>query len=314
MGVTEPILISIIVPVYNEAGNIFPLYQRTLDTLRDLGPDYDYEFVFTDNHSVDETFAELRQLAQQDSKVRVTRFSRNFGFQNSILKGYLSARGQVAVQLDCDLQDPPEMIPQFLEAWRQGYKVVYGVRRSRPEGWLLQQGRRVFYRLINWLSEDELPHDAGDFRLVDRVILDQLKEFNDQQPYLRGAIASLGFRQCGLTYDRQARERGESKFPLRKLVSLALDGILNHSIVPLRMALATGILMSIFSAVGIFVYAFSRLVLGQDWPAGFATTTLLQFLSIGLNSIFLGVIGEYVGRIYRQVKVRPLVVIECEIN
>ena len=311
---STPVLITVVVPVLNESGNVFPFYQRTLPILRGLAPDYDYEFVFTDNHSQDSTFEELQQLAQSDPKVRVIRFSRNFGYQNSILKGYLSARGQVAVQLDCDLQDPPEMITEFLQAWRQGYKVVYGIRRTRQEGRLITLFRKIFYRLIDWLSEDELPRDAGDFRLVDRQVVEELRKLNDQQPYLRGAIAALGFEQQGLLYDRAARGHGQSKFNLKSLLSLALDGILNHSIVPLRIATAIGILIFFFSSVGICVYTFGKLFLGQSWPAGFATTTLLQLLSISLNSIFLGIIGEYIGRIYRQVKLRPLVVVECELN
>lgn len=307
-------LISVVVPVLNEAANIEPFYARVRQVLQDLGPDIDYELIFTDNHSDDDTFPLLRDLCQRDPRVRAIRFSRNFGYQNSILKGYLSARGAVVVQLDCDLQDPPEMLPQFLAAWREGHKVVYGVRRTRQEGFWITQFRKFFYRVINWLSEDDLPEDAGDFRLVDRQIVEELRKLQDQQPYLRGAIAALGFRQRGIPYDRQARERGESKFPLRKLLALAIDGILNHSIVPLRIALALGILMFVLSVIGICGYAFFKLVLNKPWPAGFATTTLLQLLAIGLNSIFLGIIGEYLGRIYRQVKPRPLVVVECELN
>ena len=305
-------IVSIVIPVYNEAGNIIPVYERTLEVLRGLN--VDYEFIFTDNHSTDTSFQDLRQLAERDNRVRVIRFSKNFGFQKSILTGYLAASGDVAIQLDCDLQDPPELIPEFLARWRDGFRVVNGVRRSRPEGWWISTARKLFYRLINLLSEEDLPLDVGDFRLVDRCVLEELRLIDDQQPYLRGTIALFGFAQCGVAYDRAGRARGESKFPLHKLIGLAVDGILNHSLIPLRIATGTGIFMSALAVFGGLGYLVGKIYFGMDWPPGFATTVLLLMLGIGLNSFFLGIIGEFVGRIYRQVKRRPLVVVECELN
>ena len=191
-------LVSVVVPVFNEEENVARLHAAVTETMAPLGERYDWEFVFTDNHSSDRTFELLEGLAKQDPRVRAFRFSRNFGFQRSIWTGYALARGDAAVQLDCDLQDPPGLIPEFLRLWEQGYKVVYGIRRSRPEGWWINLYRKVFYRLIDFLSEDDLPKDAGDFRLVDRRVLDELRLIHDQQPYLRGSIAALGFRQIGV--------------------------------------------------------------------------------------------------------------------
>jgi len=307
-------LISICIPVYNEERNIRPVYDALVSTLAAVSGRYDTEFVFTDNHSADRTFDVLADLAAADPRVRAIRFSRNFGFQRSILTGYENARGAAVVQIDCDLQDPPSLILEFIEKWESGYRVVYGVRAVRRESWWMSTTRKVFYRLIDSLSDDPLPHDAGDFRLIDRSVLDQLLQFDDYQPYLRGAIASLGFEQIGIPYSRSERQYGESKFSFRELIGLALDGILNHSVVPLRIATYLGLLISLLTFIGILAYGVGRLAFGANWPPGFATIIVLILGSLSLNALFLGIIGEYLGRIYRQVKRRPLTVIEREVD
>jgi polyisoprenyl-phosphate glycosyltransferase len=307
-------LVSIVVPVYQEHGNIEPLYAAVARVMETVADRYDWELVFTDNHSTDGTFDELVALAGREPRVRVFRFSRNFGFQRSIWTGYLKARGAAAIQIDCDLQDPPELMLEFLREWENGHHIVYGVRKKRVEGLAITLARRIFYRLINLLSEDHLPHDAGDFRLVDRKVLDALLQIEDQQPYLRGTLATLGFSQKGIEYDRAGRTHGHSKFRLRDLVALALDGILAHSTVPLRLATYTGLCVSVLTFLGIIGYFIGRALYGSDWPAGFATTTVLILLGISLNALFLGVIGEYVGRIYQQVKRRPMTIIERRID
>jgi dolichol-phosphate mannosyltransferase len=174
--------------------------------------------------------------------------------------------------------------------------------------------RQLFYRIIDSLSEDDLPLDAGDFRLVDRCILNELQKFDDYQPYLRGTIAALGFEQVGIPYERAERERGRSKFSFKQLVGLALDGILNHSVVPLRISTYLGLAISSATLLAIFGYLVGRLFLGKNWPPGFATIIVLILGSLSLNALFLGIIGEYLGRIYRQVKRRPLTVVEREVN
>jgi polyisoprenyl-phosphate glycosyltransferase len=221
-------LLSIVVPVYNEELNVEPLYQAVNSALQGIADRYRWEFVFTDNCSTDRTFERLEALAARDSRVRAYRLTRNFGFQRSILTGYRLARGEAAVQIDCDLQDPPELIPVFVKHWEAGYRIVFGVRRSRDEPARTQAARRLFYRLIDWLSSDELPHDAGDFRLIDRDVLDLLHRYSDESPYLRGYIASLGYRQLGVPYDRAKRRSGTSAFGWSALVDLALDGIVGH--------------------------------------------------------------------------------------
>jgi dolichol-phosphate mannosyltransferase len=303
-------LVSIVVPVLNEDANIRRLYETVRATLDPMREEYDFEIVFTDNHSTDRSFELLSELASEDLRVRVLRFSRNFGYQASIMTGYLNARGDVVVQLDCDLQDPPGMIVEFLDKWKAGYQVVYGVRRSRQEGFAITAARKAFYRIVNVMSEHPLPLDAGDFRLVDRRIVEELRKIEDATPYLRGMIATMGFRQLGIPYDRDARSAGESKFGWRDLTRLAVDGILNHSTMPLRLATYCSQLIFVVAVVVMAVYGVARMTIGRDWPAGFTTLSVLILVSTSLNALFFGIMGEYIGRIYRQVKKQPLTIVE----
>ncbi len=307
-------LISIIVPVFNEEENVDPLYAAVDAVMERLKDRYAWEFIFTDNCSTDRTFERLEALARKDKRVRVFRFARNFGFQRSILTGYRLARGDAAVQIDCDLQDPPDLLPEFLRRWEEGCQVVYGVRRSRPEAAHIHFLRRTFYRLIDRLSADDLPHDAGDFRLVDRLVIDLLQGYDDERPYLRGFIASLGFRQIGIAYDRNPRIRGATSFNMSQLVSLALDGIVSHSILPLRLASFAGLGTFALAIIAIVVYVALWFWREDEMPAGFVTLAVLMLVSLAMNAIFLGILGEYVARIYRQVKPRPLTVVERYID
>jgi dolichol-phosphate mannosyltransferase len=206
------------------------------------------------------------------------------------------------------------LIVEFIRRWEEGFQVVYGERSQRREAWYMNAIRKVFYRLIDFLSEDKLPYDAGDFRLVDRRVLDVLKQIDDYQPYLRGLIATLGFNQIGIPYNRNERLSGKSKFNMAQLFGLALDGIMNHSVVPLRFATGIGLVVSVSTFVGTVVYLLGKVILGKPWPPGFTTLVILILGSLSLNALFLGIIGEYLGRIYRQVKKRPLTIVEAEIN
>jgi dolichol-phosphate mannosyltransferase len=304
-------LLSIIVPVFNEEENIERFYTRTTTVLEGLADQYDWEFVFTDNHSTDDTFERLQDLARRDKRVRAFSFTRNFGFQRSILAGYRLAGGAAAIQIDCDLQDPPELIPEFVSLWAAGYKVIYGVRKSRPEAWWLRTMRRFFYFLINALSEHPLPRDAGDFRLIDREIITLLDQYSDEQPYVRGYIATLGYNQVGIEYDRSQRLHGKSGFTFGEMMNLALDGIVSHSILPLRLASLIGITVFAIAVLGVIIYLVRRLIYsGEHWPAGFATLVILILMSMAVNAVCLGILGEYVARIYKQVKKGPLTIVE----
>jgi polyisoprenyl-phosphate glycosyltransferase len=294
---TRPDL-TIIVPVYNEEPNVARAYEALRGVMEGCG--LSWEIVFTDNHSTDRTFSIIQGIAREDQRVRGFRFSRNFGFQLSILAGYREARGRAVIQIDCDLQDPPELIPEFIARWQEGAQVVYGIRTQRREGFVITLMRSVFYRFIDLLSEHPLPHDAGDFRLVDRIVVDEIVKMRDTKPYLRGFIAQLGLHQVGIEYERNARSAGSSKFRMKDLVELALDGILSQSTVPLRIATWTGLLTFTVTLLLALAYLIGRIYAGADWPAGFTTLILLLFASISLNSIFLGIIGEYLRRLFEM--------------
>src|SRR5260370_20972300 len=193
-------LIWIVVPVFKEEANIEPLYTALTPVLEQLKAQYDSALLFTDKHSTDQTFEILRRLSLKDNRLRVLRFSRNFGFQRSIYTGYIHARGDAAVQIDCDLQDPPEMITEFVRKWEEGYQVVYGERSQRQESWTMNVIRKIFYRLIDFLSEDQLPYDAGDFRLVDRRGLGVLKQIGHYPPHPRGPTPTPRFYHLGVPY------------------------------------------------------------------------------------------------------------------
>ena len=307
-------LISIVVPVFNEEDNIAPFYAAVVPVLDSLAKRFQFEFVFTDNHSTDRTPQLLTELAATDSRIRAYRFSRNVGYQRSILSAYLKSNGAAAIQLDCDLQDPPELIPTFLDKWQEGADVVYGIRKSRLEATRWTVARKVFYWLVDVLSEDVIPRDAGDFRLISRRVINELARIDEPKPYLRGTIATMGFHQVGIDYTRRARTIGSSKFSFYDNVMLALDGILNQSIVPLRMATYIGLAVACLTTLASVGYIAAHYITGFRAPAGFTTTTVLILGSLGINALLLGVIGEYLGRMYLQMKHRSLSIVERELH
>jgi dolichol-phosphate mannosyltransferase len=301
-------------PVFNEERNVLPAYEAVIGVFDRLKPRYSVEFVFTDNHSTDRTYDTLEQLAAKDPRVKVVRFNRNYGFQRSLMTGYRYAVGEAAVQLDCDLQDPPELITNFLELWERGHDVVVGLRRRREEASLLTWTRGVFYKLLDRISEDRLTPNAGDFRLVDKKIIAQLRTLNHATPYVRGLISSLATNEVGIIYDRRGRKFEKSKFPVRRLIGFALHGIVSHSVLPLRLASYVGILVSLATFVLGLFYVVTAVFFRADWPRGFATIVVLILFGISLNGIFVGILGEYVGRIHTQLLTKPLTVVERTCN
>lgn len=305
-------LITIIVPVFNEEDNVERTYAELKRETSQLDA-YRFEFLFTDNHSTDKTFEKLTRIAATDPDVRIARLARNFGFQKSVLTGYRLARGCAAIQIDADLQDPPSMFGPFLEQWRAGHDVVVGVRRRRRESQAMEQGRRIYYRLLRLLDGPHLIPDGGDFRLVDRSVIERFRRINDPHLYLRGLISSLARRQVGIPFDRSERLYNNSKFRLNSLVRLAMDGILAHSSLPLRVSFYVGVLVALGATLLSAFYAALRMF-SPSVPPGFTTTQILILFGIGLNSIFLGIVGVYVGRIYDQVRIRPPTIISELIN
>ena len=309
---THP-LISISIPVLNEEGNIDALYGRLCALADRMKDRCSLEFVFSDNHSNDRTWEMLSALAKRDDRVRAIRFSKNFGFQRSILANYMHTRGDAVMQIDADLQDPPEMLEAFFEQWKNGYQVVYGVRRKRPEGFLLHAFRKFGYWVIDSISEHPIPRDAGDFRLIDRKVVQTLAQVKSAKPYLRGMIAGLGFNQTGVPYDRDARTAGESKFGISRLIHLGLTAVFNHSTVPLRAASFLGASILAISILGAIYYVALKL-LYPELPQGLASIHILVLFGIGLNAFLLGIIGEYLLRIYLVLRAEPVAIVEQSLN
>jgi glycosyltransferase involved in cell wall biosynthesis len=306
-------LISIAIPVLNEADNLDALYER-LNKLGNVMADRcRLEFIFTDNHSNDGTWSKISELAVRDPRVKAIRFSKNFGFQRSILANYIHANGDAVMQIDADLQDPPEMLEQFFELWKQGNHVVYGVRRKREEHESLTALRRMGYWVIDKISEYPIPRDAGDFRLVDRKVIEALKKHRTAHPYLRGMIAGLGFKQTGVPYDRQARTAGTSKFPFFQLVTLGLSGVFNHSVMPLRLSTYAGGFLVLASLLMTLYYLALKLF-QPDLPQGLASIHILVLFGIGFQALLLGLLGEYLLRIYLILRAEPVAIVEQSVN
>jgi dolichol-phosphate mannosyltransferase len=313
-GDTRSPMISVIIPVLNERDNIERAYNAICEVFWQVEDRFNLEIIFTDNHSDDHSFEIISRLGARDSRVRAVRFTRNFGFHRAVLTGLRLANGDAAVQIDCDLQDPPALILEFLERWSAGHDLVIGVRRTRNDGQAHHLARHLFYRVLKSVSEDNIQTDSGDFRLLDRSILDQLRALYEASPYLRGLTSLLATNPATVLYDRRERIAGASKFPFRRLIAMAIDALLAHSIAPLRVATYAGLAISFATFLMILFYVGAHFLFGLQWPAGFGTTIMLLLLGISINSIFLGIIGEYVGRIYSQVRFRPTTVIERAIN
>ena len=301
-------LVSILIPVLNDEANVCTAYYRVCAVFDGLDG-YEMEVIFADNHSEDRTFDILSEMSAADERVRLIRFSRNVGYQKSVLAAYRAAQGACAVQLECDMRDPPELIPQMLDQWRQGHHVVYGVRKSPPDGPIVAANRRASYALIDLISNDDLPRNAGEFRLTDRHILDELRQIDDQSSYVRRLICGMELSQIGFDDDRQARTARESKSPFKVLLSLVIDGLINHSLLPLRSASIISTFVGLSTFLLLIGYIVDKFIFGADWLAGFATTTILLLLSMTLNAMFPGIMGEYIGRIFLQSKGlgRPLI-------
>jgi glycosyltransferase involved in cell wall biosynthesis len=299
--------ISVIVPCYNEAEGINFCHERLTAVLRGLGESY--EIVYVDDGSNDGTDEALQGIETIDSCVVVLRLSRNFGHQAAVSAGLETVRGQATVILDADMQDPPELIPEMVALWRQGYQVVYGVRDSR-EGetrfkvWTAQ----MFYLLINKLSDVAIPLDTGDFRLLDACVVRAFRKMPERHRLLRGMASWIGFTQIGIRYRRAGRYAGTTKYPLQKMLGLAVDGIVSFSTVPLRFVTAIGFISAAMAFLGIVYSLFVR-IFTHSWVRGWALSFIGMLFMSGVQLLCLGVLGEYIGRIYTESKQRPLYIL-----
>lgn len=299
--------LSIVVPCFNEEDTIEETHRRLVAMADSL--DMDCEFLYVDDGSQDRTSDLLRRLAAGDDRVRFVRFARNFGHQVAVTAGMDESRGDAVVLIDADLQDPPELIPKMVELWRQGYEVVYGVRTARSgETRFKRFTAAAFYRLINRLSEVPIPLDTGDFRLVDAKVVHVLRDMPERSRFVRGLVSWVGFRQIPLPYEREARFAGRSNYPVGKMVRFALDGLTAFSTAPLRLASWLGLFTSALAMVGIVYAVAIRLFTDSAVPGWAGTIAAILFMG-GVQLISIGAIGEYVGRIFLESKMRPLYVV-----
>ena len=305
--------ISVLTPCYNEADNVEALYERVKAVFDGLGV-YAYEHVFIDNASIDGTGCILRRLAAKEHRVKVIVNTRNFGHVRSPYYALLQCSGDAVIGMAADLQDPPELIPAFLEKWREGYKVVLGVKASAEESPLMFAIRRIGYRVIDRLSEVEQVRNCTGFGLYDKAFISVLRRLPDPYPYFRGIVAELGFRYATIPYTQPKRAAGVTKNNLYRLYDLGMQGIVNHSKVPLRLATMIGFVASVLSFTTAVGYFIAKMLFWYRLPIGFAPVIIGLFCVASVQLFFLGVLGEYIGSIYTQVRNRPLVVEQERIN
>ncbi len=297
---------SIVVPVFNEAESLSYLYEEVIKVMEKIGEPF--ELVLVNDGSSDRSYQIMQVLHERDPRVRVIDFSRNFGHQIAISAGLDYARGQAVVIMDADLQDPPEVIPALIACWKNGAEVVYAQRSQRKgETPLKLLTAAAFYRLITQLTSVDIPRDAGDFRLLDRRVVDVLVKMREQHRFMRGLSAWVGFRQKAVPYIRQERFAGTTKYPLRKMINFSLDAITSFSHVPLKLATSFGFALAGISLLGILIAVILRIFTGAI--VGQASTLILVLFLGGIQLIFLGIIGEYLGRIYDEVRARPLYIV-----
>lgn len=302
-------MISIVSPIFNEEDTLPEFYKRLSAALQEYGDQY--EIILVNDGSRDNSLNMMREINANDPRVKIVNLSRNFGHQIAICAGLDQASGNVIAIMDSDLQDPPEVLPKFFEKQKEGYDIVYAVRKNRKEGILKKTAYAVFYRLLIRMVNINIPLDSGDFCVISRRALDVLKTMPERNPFLRGLRGWIGFNQIGLEYDRDKRFAGEVKYTFSKLTKLAFDGFISFSYVPLRLASVMGLMISAISFLSILIIFYlsfftSRTTAVPGWAS---ITTIILFLG-GVQLVTIGIIGEYIGRIYDEVKQRPLYIVQ----
>jgi polyisoprenyl-phosphate glycosyltransferase len=301
------IIYSVVAPIYNELENLPELYRRVMETMDSNGEPW--ELILVDDGSTDGSTEKIREFAQADSHVRPIIFARNFGHQIAITAGWDYARGDAVVTIDADLQDPPEVILELAKKWKGGYEVVYAVRAEREgESWFKKFTASLFYRIIYRITDVKIPVDTGDFRLMDRKVVDVLKQMRERHRFPRGMSAWVGFRQVGVEYKRAARFAGETKYPFNKMLRLALNAVTSFSYFPLQVATFFGFISAGLSILAIPVVIYLRME-GSPQFTGQATTLIAVLFLGGVQLISLGILGEYIGRLYDEAKGRPLYIV-----
>ena len=309
---TDKQRISLIVPVFNEE-EVLNEFKTRIDGLMN-DSSFEWEVIFVNDGSVDKSLKILKNFHQQDPRIKIISFSRNFGHQIAITAGINEAMGDAVVVMDADLQDPPEIIRDFIKKWQEGYEVVYGVRKARlGETWFKKQTAAWYYMLIHWLSGVDIPENVGDFRLIDRKIVEVLKDSPEQHRFIRGLVAWAGFNQIGIEFERPARFAGKTKYPYKKLIRMALDSVVSFSILPLRLATLTGIIAALCSFIVLIWTLVERFIYRgviQGWAS---LMTVVLFLG-SAQLITIGILGEYIGRNFQESKKRPLYIIKEKVG
>ncbi len=295
--------LSVVIPAFNEEKNVAIMHERLVAA---LGEEVDgLEILFVDDGSADSTWERVQALADSDHRVRGLRFARNFGHQAALTAGVDAARGTAVVIIDGDLQDPPEVIPEMVSRWREGYEVVYGQREERAgETWFKLLTAKAFYRILRGITNVEIPVDTGDFRLMGPRAVEAFRALPERNRFIRGLVSWIGFPQTAVRYKRQARQVGKTKFPVRKMLRFALDGITSFSFFPLRLATWTGFAVSLFAFIYIVVVLVLKVV-GVSWLGYTSLMASILFLG-GVQLLMIGIMGEYLARIFDEVKRRPL--------
>ncbi|KIL36840.1 glycosyltransferase [Cohnella kolymensis] len=304
--------LSVVVPMYNEEEVIEITYRRLTAVLETF--DETYEIVFVNDGSRDRTSAIVRRFCEQDSRVKLVEFSRNFGHQIAVTAGMDYAAGRAVVLIDADLQDPPELIIEMVARWREGFDVVYGRRvERRGESWFKKTTASLFYRFLRSMTSVNIPVDTGDFRLMDRKVCDALSEMRERSRFIRGMVSWAGFRQTSVEYVRDERAAGETKYPLRKMIRLSLDAVTSFSTKPLKLAGILGFLLSAAGFVYLIVVLFQHFFT-ETTTQGWTSLIAISLLFHGITLSLLGVVGEYIGRIYEEAKRRPLYLVSDQLN
>lgn len=303
-----PKTISYVLPVFNESAGIGEFYKELTKAVS-KNKKYNFEFVFINDGSRDDSLEKLRSFHKKDKRVKIVNFSRNFGHQLALTAGIDHAKGDALIIMDTDLQDPPKVSLDLIKAWEEGFEVVYAKRRSRIDGFFKKIAIHIYYRIQTRLANIDIPLDTGDFRLIDKKVADHLRNLQEKHPYIRGLVSWLGFSQTAVEYDRQGRFAGETNYPFKKLVKLALDGVTGFSTVPLQFITRLGYFTSALSVLGIIYVLITRIFFADLTLPGWAVTMIAILFMGGIQLITLGVMGTYIGRIYSEVQNRPRYVV-----
>ena len=308
--------ISVITGVFNEKTIVKDVYLAIKSEMDKLSHKYDYEHIFMDNCSSDDTLEILKQIAKKDRHVKILSYSRNFGPEKSGWMGLINSSGDAVIPYEGNMKDPPDLIPTLLKYWEEGYELVMAVRESTKDGFFMQYLRKFFYFLVNLVSNEDLPRGFGSFSVIDKKIINELKKIDDYKPYARGLIATMGFNHKKVIYQRRARPKGKgsSKTSLPYLIDFAINGLISYSVFPIRLLTYVGLGLSSLSFLGAIVYLILKIFYWKVTVPGLTGVIFLILFFSGIQLFFLGIIGEYVGAIHSQVRKKPFVVIKEKIN